>query len=398
MQKKIKICGTGCALMDFLYTGMDFSGDVFKKYMSRRAGDGGLSPGKLVFTSEFEKFAGRKFDEILFKLTNGTQAERFNVGGPSLVALIHAAQLLAEKDIEVKYFGYLGNDDIGNDISEVMKKVPVDISGYKMIEASTPFTDVFSDPDYDHGVGERIFVNNIGAAGEYSPTNLGMDFFNADITVFGGTALVPQIHDNLSGLLQQARKQNSFTIVNTVYDFRNESKNPHERWPMGDGDMSYPLIDLLIADKEEAFRLSGTATILDALHFFMDKGVKAIIITQGHDPVWLYANNKYYAKVKNGSMPVSEYVADQLKSGLYKGDTTGCGDNFVGGVIASLANQMMKGFGQMDLSEAVIWGIASGGAACFYTGGTYVESHIGEKYEMIAEIVEKYKIQLGFTQ
>jgi len=389
------ISGTGCALADFLYTKMDFSSDVFKKYMSKSPGDGGLSPGKLVFTSEFEEFAGKKFDKILKEVSNGVQADRFNVGGPSLVALIHAAQLLTGELAMVKYFGYLGNDDTGKKILKVVENLPVDISGYKMVESSTPFTDVFSDPDYDHGVGERIFVNNIGAAGKYSPKNLGADFFDADITVFGGTALVPPIHDSLSGLLKQAKSSQSFTIVNTVYDFRNESKDPQGRWPMGDGDMSYSLIDLLITDREEAFRLSGTVLIKDALQFFVDKGVKAVIITQGHDPVCLFVDKRFYQELENDSMPISDYVANQLKSGVNKGDTTGCGDNFVGGVIASLAMQMMGGCEKPDLTEAAIWGIASGGAACFYTGGTFVESRSGEKYATIAEIVEKYKNQLN---
>jgi hypothetical protein len=53
---KITISGTGCALADFLYYGISFSSDEFKKYSSRRYGDGGLSLGKLVFASELEKW------------------------------------------------------------------------------------------------------------------------------------------------------------------------------------------------------------------------------------------------------------------------------------------------------------------------------------------------------
>ena len=38
-------------------------------------------------------------------------------------------------------------------------------------------------------------------------------------------------------------------------------------------------------------------------------------------------------------MPVSAKVIDELKN-PQRGDTTGCGDNFVGGVIASVVNQL----------------------------------------------------------
>ena len=55
---KIIISGTGCALADFLYNDILFSGPTFQKYQSKKSGDGGLSPGKLVFTEELEKFSG----------------------------------------------------------------------------------------------------------------------------------------------------------------------------------------------------------------------------------------------------------------------------------------------------------------------------------------------------
>ena len=74
--------------------------------------------------------------------------------------------------------------------------------------------------------------------------------------MFGGTALVPQIHDNLTSILKKAKSRSSITIVNTVFDFRNEKSNPGKNWPMGDSDESYLYIDLLIADKEEALRLT----------------------------------------------------------------------------------------------------------------------------------------------
>ncbi len=387
------ICGTGCALADFLYTDMDFSDPAFMKYLSKRPGDGGLSPGRLVFTGEFEKFAKTKFEDFLNEVTGGRQPDRFNIGGPSLVALIHAAQLLAGSPAEVRFFGAMGKDDIGTRILENLKKLPVNISGYEKVDATTPFTDVFSDPGFDGGVGERIFVNNLGAAELYKPENLPEAFFKADMTVFGGTALVPQIHDHLSELLGKARRHQAFTVVNTVYDFRNESRNPHQRWPMGDGDASYPLIDLLITDREEALRLSGTKDIGDSLRFFKAKGARAVVVTQGHKPVYLYADERFYQPVKYNKMPVSEYITERLRKGN-AGDTTGCGDNFAGGIVASLAMQKMNGAEKPDMTEAVVWGIASGGAACFYTGGTYIEQKPGEKWEQIEKIVKKYRDQI----
>ena len=67
--KKFIISGTGCALADFLYTNVSFHSTAFEKYRSLMPGDGGLSPGKLVFTEELERFAEVPYLKILNELT-----------------------------------------------------------------------------------------------------------------------------------------------------------------------------------------------------------------------------------------------------------------------------------------------------------------------------------------
>jgi sugar/nucleoside kinase (ribokinase family) len=101
-------------------------------------------------------------------------------------------------------------------------------------------------------------------------------------------------------------------------------------------------------------------------------------------------------------MPVSKAVGEALKQGK-KGDSTGCGDNFAGGVIGSLARQMLDNRQQtdyglwtmdygltLDLREACRWGIVSGGFACFYYGGTYLEEKEGEKFAYLQELYDQY--------
>lgn len=397
MKRPFIISGTGCALVDYLYKPVCFTDEVFNRFMSQQPGDGGLTPGKLVFTEEFEKFSKEAYKDTRNLITRGKEPVALNIGGPSIVSLIHAAQMLHGLDAEVYFFGSKGNDQGGRFIDERLKATPLKVGKYKTGNLYTPFTDVLSDPDYDGGHGERIFVNNIGAAWEFMPGDLDERFFMSNIVVFGGTALVPNIHNSLDELLEKAKSNNAITIVNTVYDFLNEKKDPSKPWPLGKSPQTYNNIDLLVADMEEAYRLSGSTSVEAALSYFQSTGVGAAIITHGSKPVHFFAQNQLFGNVPVSQLPVSERVIGELTSEEKRtGDTTGCGDNFVGGVIASIAIQLMQeDKSQADLTDAIAFGVVSGGFACFYNGGTYYEAIRGEKAGKIGGYYDDYLKQIG---
>ena len=394
MQKKIIVSGVGCCLVDLLYSGIDFSSAAIRPFLSKSRGDGGLTPGKLVFQEEFEKFCGHPFTEVLNRITDGKPHDKINVGGPSIVSLINLAQLTGKENCEVRFYGRGGNDEIGDYLLSALKKTPVVLKDYKLINNRTPSTVVLSDPSYDNGHGERMFLNSIGAAWEYRPDDLDEDFFNSDIVVFGATALVPLIHDNLTTLLKKAKGRGCKTIVNTVFDFRNEKADPSKRWPLGESDDSYEYIDLLITDQEEAFRLSGEHDPRLAVKFFIDKKVSSLIITNGTKDIIAFSDGRLFGASDVTEMPVSQRIINENKS-FQGGDTTGCGDNFVGGVISSVVDQLQEGIKHPDLREACSWGIVSGGFSCFYMGGTWFEDKPGEKLERIKPYYESYKDQIA---
>jgi len=395
-RKKIILSGTGCSLIDYVYSGIDFNSPEFRKYLSRRTGDGGLHPGRLVFAEDLEKFAGKDFHTILHEFVGDREPDVANIGGPSVVSLIHAAQLLNSGEFEVKFYGASGADETGNFLRSRISHTPLNIKNYKVYEgAETPFTNVLSDPDYNHGAGERTFVNNIGAAWKFTPDDLDESFFNSDIVAFGGTALVPHIHDNLTELLEKAKKRDCLTVVNTVYDFRNEQKNPGEKWPLGKHSQSFPNIDLLLMDYDEALKISGKKAIHAAVEYYQSLGISALIITKGSDDAIVWSDGSLFSPGGYYSVPISEKVVRE-RSGLgeHQGDTTGCGDNFVGGVLTSVATQMQNGDPTFDLEEIISWGMASGGYATFYMGGTYMENEAQEKYQHVLPYVEAYKEQV----
>jgi sugar/nucleoside kinase (ribokinase family) len=396
--KKITISGTGCALADFLYNDISFDKSNFTEFLSRKAGDGGLSPGRLVFTEELEKFSGKSYKDILEQITGGDPPVAFNLGGPSLVSLIHTSQMLDSNEFEVKFFGLAGRDKISDMIFRILEETPLNISNYRRISnKATPFTDVFSDPAFDGGQGERTFVNNIGAAWDYESDMITDDFFSSEIICFGGTALVPNIHDNLTSLLEKAKKKNCITVVNTVFDFRNEKNNPGTPWPLGNSKITFGLIDILIMDREEALKISGQRTIDDAALFFVSSNVSSFIITNGAENIYVWSAGRFFRKTKLLKLPVSDKVmVDMRTRPELRGDTTGCGDNFAGGIIASAAHQIKyKERGSFDMIEALSLGVASGGYSCYIMGGTYIEKFPGEKITRVLELQKEYLKQIG---
>ncbi len=389
MERKIKVSGVGCCLVDRIYDHIDFGSEAFRRVTSRTSGDGGLEPGKLEFEEEVERFSGQRFAELLPTLTDGRQPDKENIGGPCIVALIHAAQLLGET-AQVDFYGCRGDDEVGSHLAAALSRTPVNLAHYRIEPGKeTASTVVLSDPNHDGGHGERTFVNTIGASWNYLPTDIDESFYEADVCVFGGTAIVPRIHEGLDTMLRHAKDHGALTVVNTVYDSLNERRAPGQRWPLGSSDESYRLTDLLIVDHEEALRLSGCTTIPEAMNFFIAQGTKAVLVTNGARDVYLQAVNSIFSELQLTTMPVSEAVTRRVKQGE-KGDSTGCGDNFAGGAIASLCWQLSQGREVIDLREAARWGIVSGGFACFYYGGTYFEQNSGEKLSLLQPLYAQY--------
>jgi len=388
------ISGTGCALADFLYSNVNFNSESFKKYLSEKPGDGGLSPGKLVFTSELEKFAKNSYPNILKDITGGREPDGINIGGPGLVPMIHVAQVLESDDFDVRFSGNLGNDETGTMIRSKAGLTSLDIVGFPATSAKpSPFTDVYSDPSFNNGHGERTFVNNIGAASDYHAGMLPDNFFQSDIVCFGGTALVPLIHDNLTLLLKKGRQNNCITVVNTVFDFRNEKATPGKPWPLVDDDNSFSLIDVLIMDLEEALKISGKHSTQEAFEFFIQKGISSFFITDGPNDVMVFTDGRLFEKSQRNKFPVSRMVTDAVRK---NGDTTGCGDNFAGGIIESVAIQRKLRKGKpIDLAHAITLGVASGGFACSYLGGTFAEKYKYEKRDRIREFIRDFRNQLN---
>lgn len=402
--RKIVVNGVGCSCADYLFTGFDFHSEQFQKYVSKKAGDGGISIGHLIFRADLEAFAGKPMDEIRKDMGWLRENNHFSVGGPCIVGLINAAQLLkggliTDPDLcEFNFFGAMGQDVTGDRMLKVIKQCPINIDRYlRMPNQPSAATLVLSDQNFKDGSGERSFVYHGGALDAYTPEMLGDDFFKADVTFFSGTASVPRIHENITALLRRAKAAGSVTMVGTVFDFLNEKRNPHKRWPLGESDESYKLIDLLAVDFVEAQRMSGETNIDKAIAFLLGKGVHTLIVTNGDEPGFAFSDGKLFKEQPMARFAICQKVVKHLKENpKLRGDTTGCGDNFAGGLLASVVKQLADGRkpGELCLADALAWANGSGSFCCYTVGGTYLEKQPGEKLRGVKRIHDMYVDQL----
>ncbi len=392
----MRIEGTGCCLLDRIFPQVDFSSETFRLLGSRSGEVGALEPGGLVFADDAEQWARRSGRASLADILSGlgcTAPAAESIGGPSIVSLIHASQMLEGEDVTVSFRGALGDDEEGRRLRALLGRTRVDLTHLATRRGRSPSTYVLSDPSWDGGRGERCFINDIGTASSFAPSDLGGDFTDADIVAFGGTALVPSVHTGLPGLLSKAQGSGALTVVNTVFDFFAERRFPGRPWPLGGpapgpGPLeSYSSCDLLIMDRDEALHLSGAYDLEAALGFFISSGVGAFVITRGGESVIAWAKNGRFSAFGPDRIPVID-VEPGVRA---MGDTTGCGDAFAGGTIAALALQMTGGNrGGLDLPGAVSWGIAAGAFTLGILGGVYYESHPGEKRDLVSAIHNKH--------
>ena len=396
----MRINGLGCSLVDNLYSPVDFGSEAYKKWSRVNNKGTGIITGGLVFGEDLEKSSGKKYKDILNEITGKKLSPDKNVGGPAIVALINIAQMINGNEISLGFFGARADDENGRYIAEKLGFFNLDLSGYLVVDGQTPFTDVLSDPSYNDNNGERSFVNYIGAAGKLSGRNIDDSFFDADILIYGGTALTPGLHDDLSFLLKKGKESGCLNFINTVYDFRNQNLNPDMPWPLVDEERDYRMIDLLIADNEEARRISGLNSKEEAIVYFAERRVRSVIITHGSEELICYSDGLFFREMGVFSMPVSESAGNQMRT-LPSGssaDTTGCGDNFTGGVYASTALQLKNNRSEKpSLEQAAAWGVVSGGFAGLYQGGVYYEKKRGDKLEKLKFLFEEYKQQTGWS-
>jgi sugar/nucleoside kinase (ribokinase family) len=137
------------------------------QFLSRKPGDGGITPGGLVFTEDLENFSKSDIDAIVKTITGGIHQDTVNLGGPAIAALVNSAQLCFDQEIDIVFCAQCGSDDIGDKILSLLEPISITTDYYKQVPGQSPYTIVLSDPRYNKGCGERAFINQLGVAADF---------------------------------------------------------------------------------------------------------------------------------------------------------------------------------------------------------------------------------------
>ncbi|MEO6096170.1 MAG: carbohydrate kinase family protein [Fibrobacteria bacterium] len=407
-----RVHGAGCGMADFIHAGIDFDFHApgILPYHSRIPGDGGIEMGKVVFHDALLSFSsarraegvptGGTWEEILAHLIgSAAPAPLFNAGGSAAAALAAAAQLLRPSRTPVTYYGISGDDGNAARLRHLLAQTPLDMTCFRLRPGRTASAHVFTDPRADGGRGDRFFIHRSGDDFPIEDAFQGESFFQAAINLYAGTAMVPALHRSLPALLQKSRRRGAITVVGTVHDYDAEQAAPGKPWPMGEGDGdegAFPYIDLLVADATEIRGLagSGPASLEACVDALLDRGLTSVIATRGADPVYYRSLGGIFGECR-GYAPQAPALAASIRDRQGNpGDTSGAGDNFLGGLAADLILQLLaddfypKGEPHVErelleacplrLSRAIAFANIAGGLACLQQGGVRLERTTGE--------------------
>jgi sugar/nucleoside kinase (ribokinase family) len=181
--------------------------------------------------------------------------------------------------------------------------------------------------------GDRPALHVRGASDHFDvPPSAYDKVFDAPIIHLGGTGLLKKLDGPASVMLLKEAKKRGRTVT---FDLIAASADT-----IGIVAPLLPYIDYFMPSIEEAKDMSGQGSPEDCASFYLDKGAQCCVFTLGGD-------GAYYAHKDGTRLKSSAYEINVI-------DTTGCGDAFDAGFIASLHHRM-------DVETALRFAQASAG-------------------------------------
>jgi ribokinase len=220
---------------------------------------------------------------------------------------------LSSLGISTALVGRVGIDAAASLIKHTWENVGLD---YRYVKQDSELQTAVSVGLVDNQFQPR-FVHTPGANSLLSPDDLKVSEFAKEgvraIHIAGYFVLPGLLNARLYGPLCEARSRGILTTLDVVRS-PNMAK-PHILWPL------MPCLDIFLCNAQEAWRLSGEKDHITAARKLRSYGSKVVIVKLGAEGCWIESED------------ISQLVPGVVMDVV---DTTGAGDAFAAGLIASL--------------------------------------------------------------
>lgn len=276
-------------------------------------------------------------------------------GGNAMTAAINLKKLGNNPVI----VGMVGNDMFGTFLQQKLLESGVGTEGLKVSNNVQTSASVLM---IDQATKERSFFHCTGANAAFKETDINYKAIETcDIVFVTGSFLL----DNFDGkdtmeFLKKCKSMRKTTVLDVCWDASG-------KW--GEIlDMSMPYIDFFMPSIDEARMLTQKNTPEEMAEIFLKKGVQSVIIKCGSQGCYVRENRH-----KDGTIIPAFKVKNVV-------DTTGAGDSFCSGFLASYARGK-------SITESAAFGNATGAHCCMAKGATD-----GIKtYDEILEFMNQYQ-------
>ena len=223
-----------------------------------------------------------------------------------------SAYAAAMMGVPAKLAGAIGNDPPGAFITERLRSAGVDVSQLRVMDDSATAATV----GMVHAGGERLFFHDLGACGRLQAADIsfapevvnGCSFFH-----YASIFCLPGLRIQAREVLERARQAGLRTSLDVDWDTSG-------RW-LDDLGPLCPLLDFLFLNTQEAQMLCGLEEPEAVGLFFLDRGVKTVVLKMGEQGCAVFTHDDEFR--------LPAYTVQAV-------DTTGAGDCFCGGFLAGL--------------------------------------------------------------
>lgn len=259
-------------------------------------------------------------------------------GGNAMTAAINLRKL----GVESSLIGRVGDDMFGDYLKGCLKKAGVKIDGIKSDNSAQTSASVLM---IDERTGERSFFHCEGSNAIFSIDDIDFDIVADNDVIFVTGSFLLKTFDGKQTMefFKKCKEMGKTTALDVCWDSSG-------KW--GETlDQVMPYIDLFLPSIDEARMLTDKETPEEMAEVFFEKGVKTVVIKCG-------SNGCYVRPCKDdaGEM-IPVFKVENVV------DTTGAGDSFCSGFLASYAR------GE-EILNCAKFGNATGAHCCMEKGAT----------------------------